>query len=74
MTRCNECPCFDKNNGKPFCFWYQGYVLEMNGCGNDFKERPLMTQAEWMALDSLKTTHATGAVKPLKRDIVLREI
>lgn len=60
---CDDCPCLEINKGMPFCFWYQGYVLEKNGCANDFKEKPPLNQIE----------HEAFAVTPLRRNITLRE-
>jgi hypothetical protein len=43
---CDGCPCLEKKDGRLWCFWYQGWTDDNNGCGNDFQKKPRYTQSQ----------------------------
>lgn len=43
---CDGCPCLERKSNLPFCFWYQGFVFALDGCGNEFTEKPEKTQVQ----------------------------
>jgi hypothetical protein len=42
---CKGCPALETKDKKPYCFYYESWVVSDPGCGNDFKEKPKKTQS-----------------------------
>ena len=64
---CDTCPCLELKNGVAFCYWYQGFVADRDGCSNHFTIKPRLTQQEVITIESVKSV-------PLRRNIELKEI